>query len=214
VAIMKEVIPGLRLDEELYGAAAEGLAAHAPVQPALTWEMFSDPARWWLVPSPDDDDAGMPLSYKAEFVVTQTADLTIKINVWYRPDLRSAETSRPHTHPWEVMEAHPVLGGYEDEHWHRSACGLLVEQGSVLNLPGAVNRIHARDYHEVTAIADPGRTVSVMICGRWIHDEAHQGVWGHLDLHTGEHVPVQRDEAERARFRSRLYRINPQHFTA
>lgn len=214
MATAEEIIPGLVLDEELYGAAAEGLAAHAPVQPTLTWKVFADAARWWLVPGPDDDDAGMPLGYKAEFVVTQTIDLTIKINIWYGPDLRSAETSKPHTHPWEVMEAHPVLGGYEDEHWHRSAAGLLVEQGSVLNLPGAVNRIFARDYHEVTAIAAPGRTVSVMICGRRIVDEADQGVWGYLDLHTGEHVPVRLDVAERDRFRARLQRINPQHARA
>lgn len=209
-----DIIPGITLDEELFGAASEGLAAHAPDQPALTWDTFADPTRWWLVPGPDDDDAGVPLGYKAEFVVTQTLDLTIKINIWYRPDLRSAETSKPHTHPWEVMEAHPVLGGYEDQHWHRSASGLLVQQGSVLNLPGSVNRIFARDYHEVTSIASPGRTMSVMVCGRWIHDEANKGIWGHLDLHTGCHVPVQRDPVEQERFRARMYRINPQHAAA
>lgn len=206
-----EIIPGIELDAELFGAAREGLAAHAPEQPALTWDTFVDPPRWWLVAGPDDDDAGVPIGYKAEFVVTQTLDLTIKINIWYRPDLRSRETSKPHTHPWEIMEAHPVLGAYEDEHWHRSASGLLVQQGSVLNQPGSVNRIFARDYHEVTSIADPGRTVSVMICGRWIHDEDNKGIWGHLDLHTGCHVPAQRDQAEQERFRARMYRINPQH---
>ncbi|OXM47519.1 hypothetical protein [Amycolatopsis alba] len=77
-----------------------------------------------------------------------------------------------------------------------------------------MNRIFARDYHEVTSIADPGRTVSVIVCGRWIHDEAHQGVWGHLDLHTGCHVPVQRDPVEKRRFQARLHRINPQHAAA
>jgi hypothetical protein len=209
-----EIIPGITLDDELFGAAAEGLAAHAPGQPTLTWETFVDPSRWWLVPGPDDDDDGVPLGYKAEFVVTQTLDLTIKINIWYSPDLRSAETSKPHTHPWEVMEAHPALGGYEDQHWHRSASGLLVQKGSVLNLPGTVNRIFARDYHEVTSIASPGRTVSVMICGRWIHDEANKGIWGHLDLLTGCHVAVQRDPVEQQRFRDRMYRINPQHAAA
>lgn len=206
-----EIIPGLTLDEELYGAAAEGLTTHAPALPALTWEEITDPSRWWLVPSPDNDDAGRPLPYKAEFLVTQTADLTVKINRWYRPDLRAGETSRPHTHPWEVMEAYPVVGGYEDQHWHRTAAGQLVEVGTSLNVPGKVNRIHHRDYHEVTAITDPGRTVSVIVCGRWIHDEAHQGVWGHLDLHTGNHVPVQRDPAEQAAFQARMYEINPQH---
>jgi hypothetical protein len=209
-----EIIPGLVLDEELHAAAAEGLAAHAPDQPALTWGQFADASRWWLVPSPDDDDHGVPLAYKAEQVLVQAAELTIKINIWYRPDLRSAETSRPHTHPWEVLEAHPVLGAYEDDHWHRTASGMLVQQGSAFNAPGSVNRIFWRDYHEVTTIADPGRTVSVMICGRWIHDETKQGMWGHLDLHTGEHVPVRRDADEQERFRRRLYRINPQHATA
>jgi len=206
-----EIIPGLTVDDELYGAAAEGLALHAPDQDALTWDAFADATRWWLVPGPDDDDAGVPIGYKAEFVMTQTVDLTIKINIWYAPDLRARETSKPHNHPWEVMEAHPVLGGYTDEHWRRTAAGLLVEQGHTVNLPGAVNRIFARDYHEVTEIADPGRTVSVMVCGRWLHDEGHRGVWGHLDLDTGCHVPTQRDPAEQERFRARTRRINPQH---
>lgn len=180
----------------------------------LGWEAFTDPTRWWMVPSPDDDDFGVPLGYKAEYLVLQTLELTVKINLWYRPDLRSTETSRPHTHPWEVMEAHPVLGGYEDEHWHRTAAGLLVRQGSIINVPGSVNRIFARDYHEVTSIAEPGQTVSLMICGRWIHNETNQGIWGHLDLATGCHVPVQRDDAERERFQTRMYRINPQHAQA
>uniref|UniRef100_UPI003F49B1C0 hypothetical protein n=1 Tax=Amycolatopsis sp. CA-293810 TaxID=3239926 RepID=UPI003F49B1C0 len=205
------VIPGIALDGELFGAAAEGLASRVPHLPALTWEEFTDPARWWLVPGPDDDDAGVPLGYKAEFVVITTTDLTVKINVWHRPDLRRGETSRPHTHPWEVMEAYPVLGEYEDEHWHRTVSGLLVQKGSVVNGVGSVNRIFARDYHEVTSIADPGRTVSVMVCGRWIHDEENKGIWGHLDLSTGCHVPVQRDPVEQERFRARMYRINPQH---
>jgi len=206
-----EIIPGLTLDEDLYAAAADGLATHAPDQPALTWEAATDPARWWLVPSPDDDDQGAPLPYKAEYVVTQTLDLTVKVNIWHRPDLRRGETSRPHNHPWDVMEAHPVLGGYEDMHWHRTAAGLLVDQGTATNTPGSVNRIHARDYHEVVSIADPGRTVSVMVCGRWIHDEDRQGVWGHLNLDTGCHVSVQRDPSEQDAFRARLHKINPQH---
>lgn len=92
-----------------------------------------------------------------------------------------------------------------------TAAGELVGQGSVLNTPGSVNRIFARDYHEVRSIAEPGRTMSVMVCGRWIHDESHQGIWGHLDLGTGCHVPVQRDESDRQRFQARLRRINPQH---
>lgn len=209
-----EIIPGITLDEELFGAAAAGLAAHVSGQPPLTWEAFADPLRWYLVPGPDDDDAGVPIGYKAEFVVMQTLDLTVKINIWYSPDLRSAETSKPHTHPWEVMEAYPVLGAYEDQHWHRSASGVLVQKGTVLNAPGSVNRIFARDYHEVTSIAAPGRTVSVMICGRWIHDEANRGIWGHLDLHDGCHVPVQRDPVEQERFRARTRQINPQHVAA
>jgi hypothetical protein len=212
--IRVNVIPGLVVDDELHAAAAGGLAVHAPTLPAISWEEFTDPTRWWLVPSPDDDAASCPLPYKAEFLVIQTAFFTVKVNIWYRPDLRAGETSRPHTHPWEVMEAYPVHGSYEDEHWIRTASGQLVGQGSVINERGSVNRIFARDYHEVTAVADPGRTVSVLVCGRWIHDAHHRGIWGHLDLATGCHVPVQLDEDELARFRTRLSRINPQHAAA
>lgn len=50
-----------------------------------------------------------------------------------------------------------------------------------------------------------------MVCGRWIHDAQYKGIWGHLDLHTGCHVPVQRDPVEQERFQQRLHQINPQH---
>lgn len=210
---MKIIIPGISVDDEMYQAAAEGLALHAPDQRSLTWESFTDPSRWWLVPSPDDDDAGIPIGYKAELELVQTVDLTIKINIWYLPDLRRGETSTPHTHPWEVMEAHPVLGGYTDEHWQRTATGLLVQQGSATNVPGGVNRIFARDYHEVVEIAEPGRTVSVMICGRRLHDDTNRGIWGHLDLATGCHVPVRRDPVQQQRFQARRRAINPHRTT-
>ncbi|GAB3903995.1 hypothetical protein ACFQ1S_07435 [Kibdelosporangium lantanae] len=86
-----------------------------------------------------------------------------------------------------------------------------VSQATARNVAGTVNRIFSRDYHEVTRILAPGRTVSVMVRGRWLHDTAHQGVWGYLDLHTGNHVPVRRSHAEQARFRARLHWLNPQH---
>lgn len=114
-----EIIPNVVVDDELFSAAAAGLAVHAPALRTPSWEEFVDPHGWWLVPGPDDDDTGVPIGYKAEFVVVQSLELTVKVNLWYRPDLRGGETSRPHTHPWEVMEAYPVLGAYEDEHWHR-----------------------------------------------------------------------------------------------
>lgn len=205
------IIPGLDMDDELFAAAAEGLAEHVPDLPPLSYEDITDPMRWWRVPGPDDDGDGEPIAYKAEFLVSRTLARTVKVNRWYGPDLRSGETSKPHTHPWEVMEAHPVLGGYDDAHWHRTAAGLIVEQGTTSNLPGTVNRIIARDYHEVTAVKDPGRTLSVMVCGPWIHDQDHRGVWGHLDLHTGRHVPVQHDPVDQERFAARTRRINPQH---
>lgn len=205
------VIAGLDLDHELYEAAEHGVSTHAVGQPPLRWEDFRDPSRWWLVPGPEDDDQGVPLPYKAEFVLTQTRDLTIKINRWFEADLRTGDEPRPHTHPWEVMEAYPLLGGYEDQHWHRTATGLLVERGTHFHQPGGLNRIFARDYHMVTAIADPARTLSITVCGRWLRDDGGRGQWGHLDLCSGAHIPVQRDEAEQDHFRQRLLQLNPQH---
>ncbi|WP_169542001.1 DUF3558 domain-containing protein [Nocardia jiangxiensis] len=172
-----EIIPGLIVEDEIFAAAAAALATHAPDRPPLMWEIFADATRWWLIPRLYDDSAGVPLAYKAEFILLETLDLTIKINVWFLPDLRDRESSRPHTHPWEVFEAYPVLGAYEDENWHRSASGLLMHRGSMVHRPGMVNRLFARNYHEVTFIEAPGRTVSVMICGRRVTEFGGSGGW-------------------------------------
>ncbi|TCO57144.1 hypothetical protein [Actinocrispum wychmicini] len=209
-----EIVPGLVLDDEMLDAATAGLAEHAPEVPALTRDQLLDPLRWWRVPGPDDDDAGVPLACKDEFVVFRSDDLTIKIMRWLGPDLRKGETSQPHTHAWRVMEAHPLLHGYVDDHWYRTATGVVVHQGSTINLAGDVNRIFDLDYHEVIEVVEPGRTLSLVICGPRVLDAQGRGKWGHLDLDTGCHVPIQRNSDEHQRFRQRLYRINPQHAAA
>ncbi|WP_172387951.1 hypothetical protein [Streptomyces sp. MNP-20] len=86
------VAPGLVLGEAQYVTAAAGVAAHAPALAPLTWEAFVRPQGWWLVPDKDGE-----LS-KAELTLQESRDRTIKINLWFLPDLRSAHPF-PHSHP-------------------------------------------------------------------------------------------------------------------
>ncbi|MCI2422488.1 hypothetical protein MOQ72_34180 [Saccharopolyspora sp. K220] len=91
-----EVAPGLVLDEAMYEVAAAGILEYAPDVAPLTKETFVAPTGWWIIP--DDDCVG----YKAELVLRNDRDRTIKLNNWYLPDLRGGEESRPHSHPWRV----------------------------------------------------------------------------------------------------------------
>lgn len=69
---------------------------------------------------------------------------------------------------------------------------------------GEVNGITREQFHEVTAIHEPGRTLSLMICGL-----GERGAWGHLDPGSG--VFELNDPSADPGFSDRLYAINPQH---
>ncbi|QIZ37835.1 hypothetical protein [Saccharopolyspora sp. ASAGF58] len=175
-----EVLPGLVLDETIYGATADGMATYAPGILALTWEQFVAPDNWLLVP----DDQGH-LS-KAELTVVKTAEQTVKVNVWFRSDLRGGDKPMPHDHPWKTFTGHVLLAGYDEDRWWVDTRGDVRADLGVRHASPAANTVDRGTYHEVTAIHEPGRTVSLMVCG-----PGERGRWGYLDIETGEHRRIQ-----------------------
>lgn len=191
-----EIIPGLRVDENVYGAVRwEGLTRQAPHLSGLSWEQFTDPSRWWLIPGRDGS-----LS-RAEMTLRESADETVKANVWFMPERRphgSRYKPRPHSHPWD-FRSHILLGAYYEDRYTltdgrvRSTHGAGVQKGDT-------NMVPRTEYHEVVGVWDPGRTVSLMLCGA-----GERGAWGYLDLDKGVHVPARRDP----RFLAKLKVLNP-----
>jgi hypothetical protein len=186
------IVPGLELTEAMYEAAAPGVAAHAPEFAPLTWERFTAPSDWWLVP----DDCGD--GYKAELVLREDAQAAVKLNLWFLPDLRGGEQSRPHSHPWD-FRAHVLLGGYSEDRYVPDAGAVRAER-AVEHRSGGVNAVPRTVYHEVTEVHEPGRTLTLMVCGR-----GERGAWGYLDTSTGQHLPVPPDP----KFGTRLRVLNP-----
>lgn len=190
---MIQIAPGLVLDDELFGAAEAGVSAHAPHLAPLTWRQFAEPAGWTLVP----DDCGD--GYKAELVLLNTREATAKINLWFLPDLRGGQEPTPHSHPW-AFDAHVLLGGYSEDRYTPDGTGMVRAERGVEHAAGGVNGVPRSVYHEVTAIHEPGRTLTLMVCGR-----GERGAWGYLDLATGQHRHVEPDRT----FAARLRAINP-----
>ena len=187
-----QIAPGLILDNRLYDAAAAGTSSHAPELGPLTWEQFTRPGSWCLVP----DDRGD--AYKAELVLAESREATTKINLWFLPDLRGGQRSAPHSHPW-AFSAHVLLGGYCEDRYVPDGSTVRADLG-VEHTAGGVNAVPRTVYHEVTAIHDPGRTLTLMVCGR-----GERGTWGYLDMATGEHRRAAPDPG----FSARIAALNP-----
>ncbi|MFG2684336.1 hypothetical protein [Streptomyces sp. NPDC048392] len=185
-----EIVPGLIVDEEMYERAVQGLAEHAPDQ-KLTWEAFTNEASWLLVPDPDG--AG----YKAELVMSREAERTIKINLWMSPDLRAGETPAPHNHPWQ-FDAFVLMGGYTEQRY--KLVDGQVHTETQTHEAGGRNHLPLDEYHEVTKIHEPARTLTLMVCG-----EGRKGDWGYLDPATGKVEANQPDPT----FKARLVALNP-----
>ncbi|MEV0438414.1 hypothetical protein AB0I84_13950 [Streptomyces spectabilis] len=185
------VAPGLVLNEAQYVAAAAGLATHAPALAPLAWEAFVRPLGWWLVPDKDGE-----LS-KAELTLQEGRDRTVKINLWFLPDLRRARPF-PHSHPW-TFSSQILAGGYSETRY--SVDGGYVDVTEMEHVQGATSAVDRRLYHEVTTLhAPPGSTMTLMACG-----PGERGAWGYLDLDTGRHVLPEADAA----FPARLKELNP-----
>lgn len=185
-----QVIPGLTVDQTMFHAAAAGLAAHAPGE-RLTWEMFTGANSWTLIPDPDG------FGYKAECVLRREPTRTVKINLWMGPDLRDGQAPRPHNHPWEFT-AHVLLGGYTEQRYELA--GKAVKSTAETHLVGGQNHVPLSTFHEVTEIAEPGRTLTLMLCGEGTH-----GDWGYLDPETGKVTVNVADPG----FQARLAQLNP-----
>jgi hypothetical protein len=187
-----QIIPGLHVDEEMFERATEALAAHTPDQ-KITWESFIDQNNWLLVPDPDG------FGYKAEYKVLQSANRTIKINLWMSPDLRAGDAPMPHNHPWPFT-AYVLMGGYKESRY-KVVDGNVITTTEV-HRAGDENDVPIDLFHEVTEIHEPGRTLTLMVCGEGI-----QGEWGYIDPETGEFRPNQPDPSFKMHLRERNPRL-------
>ena len=186
-----QIVPGLVVDETMFRAAADSLASHAPEE-HFTWERFTDENNWTLIPDPDSD------GYKAEFLVQRTPGRMLKINVWFKPDLRDGQRPRPHNHPWEFT-AFILMGGYTEQRYE--VVDGKVKTTTQVHQAGEQNHLPLSTFHEVTEIlSEPGKTLTLMVCG-----EGRTGDWGYIDPETGEFEVNQPDLG----FRARLEDLNP-----
>ncbi|MFE2046691.1 hypothetical protein ACFXAZ_38430 [Streptomyces sp. NPDC059477] len=186
------IAPGLTLTEAQYAVAAEAIATHLPDLAPLTWNRFTAASGWWLVPERDGDLA------KAELVLQEDhLERTVKINLWFLPDLRDA-APRPHSHPWDFT-ARILTGGYTETRYEARTD--RIDTAEVQHLAGGANPIDRATYHEVTGLhAAPGDTMTLMVCG-----PGERGTWGYLDPDTGTHSRPEADPT----FPERLRRLNP-----
>lgn len=174
------VAPGLVLDEDMYGVAAEALAARLPSLAPLSFDEFVAPSLWENIP----DETG-EIS-RAQAVLLRSRQLTVKINIWHREDARGKGAPMPHNHPWDSFTSYVLMGGYDEHRWHVDAVGNIAENLDVTHGGPTVNRVDKEDYHEVPRVHVPGRTMTLMVCGA-----GRMGDWGYLDLDTGAHNPLQ-----------------------
>lgn len=195
-----EVIQGLILDEAMYEAAAAGVAEHAPHVGPLTRERFVDPAGWLNIPDLDGEIS------KSELTLLVGVDATVKLNVWFRPDVRGGDEDQiPHNHRWEIFHGHLLRGAYSEIRFRRAnidpetgRADVVFEPRVTHASPGA-NAVEHDVWHEVVEVHEPG-TMSLMVCGR-----GEFGNWSHLDVSTGK---TRRDQPV-AGFNDMLAALNP-----
>lgn len=191
--LLTPITQGLSVTVADYELVAAGLAQHLPEE-TLTWEEFTDPARWWRVPDGTGD------VYKNELVLAETAGRTVKVNWWGLPDRRGGAKPQPHNHPWP-FRAHILAGGYTEDRYTADG-GQVHTETAVEHRAGAVNTVPLAVFHEVTGIHDGG-AVSLMVCER-----GERGTWGYLDLDTGQVLRPETDPG----FTGRLRALNPHRF--
>lgn len=209
------VAPSLVLDDEMYERARAALGEHAPGEvESFTWEHFTARTSWRLIPDVEHPDEPW---FKAEFIVMNRPpwDQTVKLNVWRSPDLRQDGAPAPHSHPWH-FKSYVLMGGYTEDrytvehpelliaHPHSSwDVGLAnIAQGAA-HQAGEDNEIDLVTFHEVTKVLEPGRTLSLMDCGR-----GRKEGWGYLNPDTGLYTPNKQHPID-PRFKELLLHWNP-----
>jgi hypothetical protein len=186
--LMTTSIPDLKLTHDLYERAADGVRTHLPSLPALTREGFADLSSWACIP----DDQG--LLSKAEKILVRTPTLTAKINIWFRADLRGGNKPLPHNHPWTRFTGYLLGAGYDEDRYEVEGQDVTATLG-LRHVSPAANTLDHATYHEVSAVHEPGKTLSLMVCSAW-----RRGDWGHLDVDTGRHIPLEADPDFDAKF--------------
>lgn len=173
------IAPGLTITSHQFETAAAALDVHAP-DVTLTWEAWTTPARWGLVP---DEDTGR--MYKAEFTLQDHPDgLLRRINLWFEGDVRGKGRPRPHSHPWP-FRAHVLTGGYSEARYVLDDGDVRQEHAD--HRPGDANTLPRELFHEVTELHDaPGRVLTLMVSS----GPGVRGGWGYLDPDTGHYDPA------------------------
>jgi hypothetical protein len=198
-----EVIPGLTLHESMYELAAEGVAAFAPHLDPLTWERFTDPTLWLNIPDADGQVS------KTELTLLCGVEATVKLNMWWRPDIRGGDEVVPHNHRWNEFRGHVLRGAYREVRFRRvdvdpeTGRAEVVMEPAVTHASPAVNTVPHEVFHEVVEV-EPA-TMSLMVCGR-----GEFGDWCHLDTATGR---LRRDQPV-AGFEEAFRALNPQRYPA
>lgn len=191
------VLPGLTLTLRLHELAAKSVADHVPDRPPLTWEEFTSPARWALIP---DETTGR--AYKAEHTLRDHPDGTLlRLTLWFAADLRRDGRPYPHSHPWPFTSK-ILAGGYRESLWTCTDGAVEQTAVSVLHAQGGTNVMPREHFHEVHTIEDPGATLTLMIGS----GPGVRGGWGHLDPDTATYTPAPRASD---RWRAMYRHLNP-----
>lgn len=178
------IAPGLTVTGRQFELVQLGLAQHAP-DVTLTWEQWTAPARWGLVP---DEQTMRP--YKAEFTLqdhgTVPSGLLRRVNIWFEPDLRGDARPMPHSHPWPFT-AHPLDGGYAETRYIRAGDG-TVEASWHVHAPGDANVLPRDLFHEVTELhaGVQEHPLTLMVAT----GPGVRGGWGYVDPDTGHYDPA------------------------
>lgn len=182
-----KVTPHFTLTDEMYERVRARLVLIAP-EVNYTREQFIDPQRWMYVPDPEHPEIH---HHKAEQTVLSGPPYKrhIKVNVWNSADLRRTGVPVPHNHPWWPVESYIEMGGYLQDAYILEGvtklrdfdvytlknANLQVKQGQELHA-GGTNVMPHLFFHEVTKVLEPGRTLTVMDCGK-----SQKEAWGYLD---------------------------------
>jgi hypothetical protein len=182
-----EVLSGFTLTSKMYELVAAKLhELKVPVD--YTYERFTDKMFWKKIPDPN---APKGTFFKVEQNVFSGPPYkrAIRVNGWYAADVRVNGIYLPHNHPWWPVNAHILTGGYRQRAYE--VVGVELDDMSETQLQpsnirhlglqdlraGDVNHMSHLFFHEVEKVFKPGKTISVMDCGKSVKDG-----WGYLDL--------------------------------